>query len=90
MALFSGFVADQTEYAAHDVTNGEFCRLGIDESTANLGNVVDEDIDVLPLRARDDLEKNMGSGDGAGFGALDLASLEKAILLSVDDLFLAT
>lgn len=84
VALFSGFVADQAEHAAHNVADGEFCRLGLDESTADLGNVVDEDVDVLPFRARDDLEKDMGSGDGAGLGTLDLTSLEEAIPLLVD------
>lgn len=79
VALFSGFVANQAQYAANDVADGEFCGLRLDESTANLGNVVDEDVDVLPFRARYDLKKDVGSGDGARFGAFDLASLEKAI-----------
>lgn len=71
-------VANQAEDAPDNIGDSEFVGLGLDESAAGRADILDESIDVLPSRLGDDLEEDLGGGDGAGLGALDLSSLEEA------------
>lgn len=78
VSIFGSFIANETQYSAHNVGNDELLGLRFYQAAADAGDVVDEAVDIMPFRAGDNLEEDVGSCDSAGFGALDLASLEEA------------
>jgi hypothetical protein len=76
--ILGGLVANQTQNSSHNIGNDELLGLSLDQATAGAGNIIDEAIDVVPSRAGDDLEEDVGGSNSAGLGALNLASLEEA------------
>lgn len=79
VSIFGGFIANKTQDSPHNVGNDELLGLGLDKAAADAGDVVDKAVYVVPSGAGNNLEEDVGSCYSAGFGALDLASLEEAI-----------
>lgn len=82
VSFLGSLVADEPEDAAYDVGDDELTGLGGDEAAACARDIGDEPVYVMPFRARDDLEEDVGGRDGAGLGALDLPPLQQAVRAS--------
>lgn len=78
VSILGCLVADQGEDSPDDVGHDKLARLGLGEAAADVADVVEEAVDIVPLGAGDDLEEDVCGRDGARLRATDLSSLEEA------------